>query len=58
MVGYKVNKIETAAWILVHSIQGGNETLYEEPIEETRSKENLILEHELHVDEALQLQYS
>ena len=51
--GYKFEKLERTAWILAYSIQGGNETLHEEPTKETRLEENLIPKQELHVDEAL-----
>ena len=41
-----------------HSGQGGNETLHEEPTEETRLEENLIPEQEIHVDDAMHPQSS
>ena len=50
--------MEIAAWRLAHSIQGGDETLHEELVEETRLEENLIPEQKLHIDEALQPQSS
>ena len=50
--------MEIASWRLEHSIQGGDETLHEEPTEETRLEENLIPKQEIHIDEAFQPQYS
>ena len=50
--------MEIETWRLAHSGQGGNETLHEEPAEETRLEENLVPKQELHVDEALHPQSS
>ena len=58
LVGYKVDKMEIASWILAHSGQRGDETLNEEPEEETRLNIDEIPEQELHVYDALQPQSS
>ena len=56
--GYKVDKMKIASCRLANSGQGGNETLNDELAEETRLEEKLVLEEELHVDEAPQPQSS
>ena len=44
LAGYKVDKVEIAAWRLEHSGQERNETPNEEPTEETGLKVDEILE--------------
>ena len=57
MAGYKVDKMEIESWRLARSRKGRNETLNEEPSEETWLKMDEIPEQELHVNEAMQPQY-
>ena len=45
LAGYKVDKMEIAAWILAHLGQGRNETLNEEPAEEIGLKMDEIPEN-------------